>query len=802
MRLGDGRRVAFAGTVVLLALALAPATLGATVPSGFAETRVTDGLGRPTAMAFAPDGRLFVADQDGRLWVVKNGVRLPTPFVTLNVDTTLERGLLGVAFDPDFTTNRWVYVYYTAKTPTIHNRLSRFTASGDVAVSGSEQILFDLPPLSSAPNHNGGALHFGPDGRLYIAVGDNARSRNGQDLNTVLGKVLRLNRDGSIPGDNPFSTTTSGQNRAIWALGFRNPFTFAFQPGPGRMFINDVGAQSWEEINDGIAGGNYGWPDVEGPSSDPRFRSPVFSYAHGNGSTTGCAITGGAFYNPATAQFPSPYVGDYFFADYCNGWIRKLDPAANYSVTDFVTGAHAVVDVDVGPDGSLYYLSRGGTGQVYRVAYTGSQAPTITTHPASRTVSTGQSATFTVTASGGTPMSYQWQRNGIDIISATSSSYTLSNVQSSDNGARFRVRVTNSWGTAISNDAVLTVTTNQPPAATINSPASGTLYSGGETIAYSGSATDPEDGTLTGSRFTWLVDFHHADHLHPFMPSTSGSTSGSFTVPRTGHPESNVWFRIHLTVTDSKGATATTFRDVHPRVVQVGLATNPTGLQLRLDGQPLTAPHSFTGVVGIDRELEAISPQTANGTSWTWQSWSNGGARAQTLRTPAVNTTYTATFGGGAPAFRANVNFQPASAPTFAGYLVDSGASYGSRGNEYTYGWNSTTSTVDRNATNSPDQRYDTLALMQHFTNPNASWEIAVPSGSYRVRVVAGDPTSSNSIYKVGVEGVLTVDGTPSAGNRWIEGTATVTVSDGRLTITNYAGSSSNKLCFVEIASA
>ena len=283
------------------------------------------------------------------------------------------------------------------------------------------------------------------------------------------------------------------------------------------MFINDVGAKTWEEINDGVAGANYGWSDTEGPTSDPRFRSPVFSYGHGTTATTGCAITGGAFYNPPSTQFPSSYVGDYFFADYCNGWIRKLDPAAGNSVVDFATGGRVIVDVDVAPDGSLYYLSRSGTGEVYRIAYTGSLAPTISTHPASLTVTLGQSATFSVTASGAAPLSYQWQRNGIDIVGATQPSYTLANAQPSDSGARFRVRVTNSAGAATSSDAVLTVTSNLPPTATINLPQAGMLYSGGQTITYGGSGSDPEDGPLGGSRFTWVVDFHHASHIHPFV---------------------------------------------------------------------------------------------------------------------------------------------------------------------------------------------------------------------------------------------------------------------------------------------
>ena len=203
-----------------------------------------------------------------------------------------ERGLLGVAFDPNFSTNHFVYVYYTAPAPSIHTRVSRFTANGDVVVYGSEAILLDLDNLSGATNHNGGAIHFGPDGELYIAVGENANSANSQTLSNLLGKILRINPDGNIPVDTPFYNQATGKNRAIWALGLRNPFTFTFQNGIGRMFINDVGENTWEEINDGLIGSNYGWPTTEGETTDPRFVSPLFVYGHGSGPTVGCAITG------------------------------------------------------------------------------------------------------------------------------------------------------------------------------------------------------------------------------------------------------------------------------------------------------------------------------------------------------------------------------------------------------------------------------------------------------------------------------------------------------------------------------
>ena len=344
--------------IALLLAAFVGVASAATLPSGFTETQIAAGLSNPTAMAFAPDGRLFVCEQDGRVRVVKNGSLLSTPFLTVTVISGGERGLLGIAFDADFASNQFVYLYYTAPSPAVHNRVSRFTAIGDVAVAGSEHVILDLNNLSAATNHNGGAIHFGPDGKLYIAAGENATRPNSQRLTNLLGKILRIDKDGGIPSDNPFVARTSGVNRAIWAMGLRNPFTFAFHPVSGRMFINDVGQSTWEEINEGLAGENYGWPDTEGPTNNPGYRTPVYAYRHGDGPFLGCAIAGGTFYSGLPAQFPAEFVNDYFFADLCGGWINRRDDATG-AVTTFASGIAAPVDLAVGPEGGLYYLARG-----------------------------------------------------------------------------------------------------------------------------------------------------------------------------------------------------------------------------------------------------------------------------------------------------------------------------------------------------------------------------------------------------------------------------------------------------------
>ncbi len=623
---------------------MAPPASAVTLPPKFAQTAFGTGLGRVTAMAFAPDGRLFVASQDGVVRIIKNGSTLPTPFATVITDDQGERGLTGIAIGPEFATNGYVFLYYATKAAPIHNTVVRVTAKGDQAVTSGgtlvESTVLDLEPLS-ANIHNGGAMSFGSDGKLYISVGENAKPSNAQTLTNKLGKILRINSDGSIPTDNPFYGRTTGTNRAIWALGFRNPFTFAFQPGTDRMFVNDVGQDTWEEIDDAVRGGNYGWPTTEGPTTDARFSSPIYAYKHQNGD---CAITGGTFYNPAKPTFPTEYVGDYFFADFCQHWIKRFDPQSK-TVTNFAqaTVPHPV-DLKVGPDGSFYYLSRGQFA-VYRVSYTGSLAPAIDTPPADQTASLGHAATFEVQATGQAPLTYQWQREGVNIAGATAATYTVAKTTAGDNGARFRVIVTNNSGSSISAYATLKVVDNDAPTATIVTPAAGSTYAAGDTLSFSGTGSDPEDGTLPASAFTWSIDLHHNVHSHPGMAPASGSRSGSYVIPAEGHTETTVFYRVTLTVKDSGGLTATSYVDVHPRKVKLTLAsTNPAGLQLTLDGQPRTAPFTADSVIGVKRDLGAVSPQTLGGKTYEFVSWSDGGAGTHTVSTPNADRTYTANF--------------------------------------------------------------------------------------------------------------------------------------------------------------
>lgn len=373
-------RNASSAKAMFLALAglIVPVAAGAaTLPAGFAETRIAGGL-NPVTMSFAPDGRLFLCEKHGLLRVVKDGKLLDKPFLDLTgqVDAWNERGLLSVCFDPEFASNGWVYVYYTLNRDpkdgshqSSNNRVSRFTADGDVAKAGSEKVLLEIDNLSKIGWHNGGGLAFGKDGKLYVSTGENANGPNARDSGNLLGKLLRINKDGSIPADNPHFTAFKDKNRAIVATGLRNAFHLAVQPGSGLLYLSEVGAnfeqiERYETSSRKPEAVDYGWPEIDGPRRDQKppagYREPEYPYDHGKGK--GLALCGGDFYNPASpgpGAFPAEYTGRFFFGDY-GGWIKFIDPARPDQRHDFAGGINRALDVAVAPDGTLWYIERAG----------------------------------------------------------------------------------------------------------------------------------------------------------------------------------------------------------------------------------------------------------------------------------------------------------------------------------------------------------------------------------------------------------------------------------------------------------
>ena len=602
-----------------------------TLPPGFAETAVAEGL-NPTSMALAPDGRIFLAQKDGRvlLFHTENAELHEEPFLQLDTDDFNERGLNGIALHPDFENQPWVYLYYTLPNEP-RNRISRVLANGDFAVPGSEQVLLDLDLLNGNV-HNAGALVFGTDGNLYIGVGDGAKSNNGQDMGTLLGKTLRLNADGSIPADNPFYDQLAGNLRAIYAYGVRNPFSMAADAAGGKIYFCDVGAEAWEEVNQLLPGANYGWKLYQGPSGSPGLTDPVFAYQH----DAGCAIVGAAFAFAGHPLAPDNFKGKFFFADYCFGWIRVLDPAIGLVTDSLATGIDRPVSLLTGPDGDLYYLARAGLGGgspldntasteglLWRVFWIGEGAPQLTGQPQAVLVAEGETAIFRATAFGSRPIAYQWYRDGLDIPGADSTVLALSDLALADSGAVLFCMASNAFGTDTSQSAVLGVSSNKRPLPKILLPGDNQTYQGGDTLFFTGQAVDPEEGVLPASQLSWRIDFHHADHSHPALPPTSGNAEGSFVVPTVGETATDVFYRICLSATDQAGFSNSIYRDVFPEKTSISVA-GPPGIALNVDGQIRPLPADFESVVGLLRTLEAPEQQQIGDTVYVFRKWADG----------------------------------------------------------------------------------------------------------------------------------------------------------------------------------
>lgn len=371
------------------------------LPSGFSQDTVASGLGTPTAFAFLPGGRILVAQQNGVVRLVKDGVLQSAPFVDISskVNDYWDRGLLGIAADANFSSNGYVYLLHTYEDdPATYNgpktsRLTRVTANGDTAVPGSEVTILGTVGGSSCKafpagadcipsdyfSHSVGSVKSASDGSLFLTVGESASfnvvnddALRAQDLKSLAGKVLHVTSAGKGLPSNPFYTGNADDNASkVWAYGLRNPYRMNLAPGRNTPFLGDVGWDTWEEIDVAAAGANLGWPCYEGSGRQSGYepkatcqalyakgagavRSPLTTWNH-NGSSA--ASTGGAFYTGSS--YPATYQGAYFYGDYAAGFIRYLKVDANDQLvggpTDFTTGGNPV-DVEMGPDGNLYAL--------------------------------------------------------------------------------------------------------------------------------------------------------------------------------------------------------------------------------------------------------------------------------------------------------------------------------------------------------------------------------------------------------------------------------------------------------------
>jgi len=353
------RQSRFALLVFLLVLAVVAAALAyvllASPPSlprvrGFSLEARYSGLSWPDALAFAPDGRLCFAERlSGNIRIIRDGSLLPTPFFSFaNIDASGERGLLGLALDPGFPQAPWVYAYYSyhdVANATFENRIVRVRASGENGTM--MEILLDGIP--SATIHNGGAIGFGPDGKLWAVVGDGAVPDSAQDLSAPTGKVLRLNPDGSVPSDNPFAGNASA-NPDVYSYGHRNMFGIAFHPVTHAAYVTENGPSDSDEINLLVPGGNYGWPVVRGAAHTPPYLDPVLAF-------TPVIVPTNAVFCPGSVY--GALAGDLFFADYAHGRlhdVKLVPPAYGVASSDSILGSlsSGIVGLTQSPDGYVW----------------------------------------------------------------------------------------------------------------------------------------------------------------------------------------------------------------------------------------------------------------------------------------------------------------------------------------------------------------------------------------------------------------------------------------------------------------
>ncbi|MEP7167193.1 MAG: PQQ-dependent sugar dehydrogenase [Candidatus Woesebacteria bacterium] len=634
-------------------------------PAGFQNQKIIVGLTQPTTVNFTPDGRMLIAERLGAIKVVPAGQTavLSTPVLQLtniNIDQG-ERGLDGMTVDPDFANNGYIYIFYTANSP-LRDRVSRFTMVGNTASLATETVIWE-DNVDAFFWHHGGTPAFGPDGKLYISIGDHFDQTAGsghaaQRLDSYHGKILRLNKDGSVPTDNPFFDGAGPNLDAIWARGLRNPFRITFDSTAGTMYIGDVGgndpAASIEELNKGVAGANYGWPICEGSCATSGMTNPIFSYGHGNRDAS---ITAGFIYRGT--QFPASFVGNFFYADYAQNWIKRLVLNPDGSVAsnnnfDPANGAADtaegdITDVKVGPEGSLYYVDialdnngvQTGPGSIHKISYnSGNLPPVVATTSATPNFGTAPLAVnFSVTATDpdNDVLSYLWDFGDGQTATTASASHTYA----TSGGYSARVKVSDPTHDTFSNPIQINV--GEPPVATISSPLNNATFVGNDVITYTGDATDPNE-TLQDNQFSWTILFHHDTHVHPAAGPVSGKT-GTFTIPTTGHDfTGNVWYELILTVTDSTGLTDTKSVFIYPQKVAISVQSNPAGIPLSLDVTTSSSPINVNTLINFQHNLSAPTQYVLAGKTYQFTSWSDGGAATHTATIPATDRTYIANY--------------------------------------------------------------------------------------------------------------------------------------------------------------
>jgi uncharacterized repeat protein (TIGR01451 family) len=747
--------------VVLAALSLAGAArVSATSfkQPGFSETAVFTELTSPTAVRFLPDGSVLVAEKSGLLKVFPN---MSTNTYTVVADLSTEvhnfwdRGLLGLAIDPNFASNNYVYVLYTYDAPiggtpptwgpgdgtsdpcpsppgpttdgcVVSARLSRLTAVGTNWTASEFPLINDW--CQQFPSHSIGALNFGADGYLYVSAGEGAnfnttdwgqfggsvgsptpknpcgdppagvggnespptaeggalRSQSPQraaaEPRLLNGSLLRVDpATGAGVSGNPFFSSTDANARRIIGYGFRNPFRFTIKPGTNDVWIADVGWNTWEEIDrvpDLTSARDFGWPCYEGAGHQSAYDSahlnicenlyaagtataPFFAYNHGDHvvandgcPTGGSAVAGLAFYT-GTGNYPPGYAGALFFSDYTRQcvWVMLPGVGGDPDPTNIIPFASSVgsgadgagaVDVQLGPDGNVYYVDYA-NGKITRFVY-GLNAIAVATSPTAGPLPLTVSfdGTGSVPAQPGDTLSFAWDLDGDgpfddSTLSQPSFTYDVGGVYT------VRLKVTDQRGASSVSAPITIYAGNTPPTPTILTPPSSLTYRVGDVIGFSGQATDSQDGTIPASGLSWQVIIHHCpSNCHTHIYETySGVAGGSFAAPDHDYPS---FLEIVLTATDSGGLQASTSVFLQPQTVNLTFQSAPSGLQLSVGSFTGAAPFTRTLIIGSQNTVTAPSPQGTYPVVWEWLSWSDGGAESHTVTSPASYAIYTANY--------------------------------------------------------------------------------------------------------------------------------------------------------------
>jgi glucose/arabinose dehydrogenase/PKD repeat protein len=686
MAICASRHAGCAVLAVLAVAALAGPAQGA-LPANFVDELVVGGLPFPTALAFAPDGRMVIATQQGTLLVYRDGALVPVlTFPPDLICTNSERGISGVAVDPDFANTHFIYLFYTLRkgapvcegSQVPKNRVSRFVLTPENTVSlASETVLVDNLPSPNG-NRNGGDLQFGKDGYLYIGVGDGGLANTAREEHNTAGKVLRITRGGGIPPSNPFQgvgtvrcnltggTTPGNRCQETFNRGLRNPWRLVFDPNAaGTVYrINDVGQILREEINQGIPGADYGWNCREGTvvgsttgacaSPPPGLVDPIFEYARnsqvpGTGASSCHAITGGAFV--PDGLWPG-YDGSYLFGDYICRWMFKLSAGAPHTAADFATSIGQVITMGFGPfEGitrPLYYST---LDEVRRIRY---QVPT-NARPVARGkgLPVGGPVPLTVTFDAGDSsdpdpvrdltLTYFWSfGDGTPDVITTSATVDHTYTTAGTFTVTLRAR---DEDYAFSAPFTFTVQPgNSPPLPTILTPAADDTFRVGQVVSLTGRATDPEDGVLPASRLTWSVILHHGEHTHVYLPPTAGSpVTLTCPAPEDVNAGATSFLEIRLTATDFNNLSNRATRDFRPTLVPVGFGTSPQGLVVQVNGVNFPTPVAITSWPGYVLNVDAPD-QSLGATRYTWRSWTDGQPRAHAITTGSAPTLVGATF--------------------------------------------------------------------------------------------------------------------------------------------------------------